>query len=184
MNNIVISTVGLCGTGKSEVSNYIKEKFFFHRIYFGGFVLEEIKKRNLEINNLNEKIVRENLRERLGMAAMAIISYEEILRSLSSEKNVIIDGLYSFSEYEFLKEKLQDSFFLLALHSRKAIRYERLKNREIRSLSKDEVDQRDYFEIKNLEKANPIVLADFHIINDGSMGKLFKQTKEIMKLIL
>ena len=57
--NVIVAAVGLCGTGKSAVTRYIEKNFRFRSIYFGGFVLEEVKKRNLEINSTNEKIVRE-----------------------------------------------------------------------------------------------------------------------------
>ena len=58
----IIALVGMSGTGKSEATNFLKDQFNFDLFYFGGIVLNEVKKRGLEINNENEKRVREDLR--------------------------------------------------------------------------------------------------------------------------
>ena len=55
----IIALVGMSGTGKSEATNFLKDQFNFDLFYFGGIVLNEVKKRGLEINNENEKMVRE-----------------------------------------------------------------------------------------------------------------------------
>ena len=47
----------MSGTGKSEATNFLKDQFNFDLFYFGGIVLNEVKKRGLEINNENEKMV-------------------------------------------------------------------------------------------------------------------------------
>ena len=48
----------MSGTGKSEATNFLKDQFNFDLFYFGGIVLNEVKKRGLEINNENEKMVQ------------------------------------------------------------------------------------------------------------------------------
>ena len=60
----IIALVGMSGTGKSEATNFLKDQFNFDLFYFGGIVLNEVKKRGLEINNENEKMVREDLRQK------------------------------------------------------------------------------------------------------------------------
>ena len=90
----LIAIVGMSGSGKSVASDYLEEKGF-EKIYFGGVVLEEIKKRGLEVNPENEKLVRESLREEYGMSAMAKILLPKI-EEVSSKKNTVLDGLYSW----------------------------------------------------------------------------------------
>jgi dephospho-CoA kinase len=170
--NRIVAIVGMCGTGKSVVTKYIVETFKFESIYYGGFVLEEVKRRNLEINSVNEKNVREELRHKQGLDVMAKMSVDKINVYLSGCKDVIIDGLYSFSEYLFLKEKYGESLTIIALHSSRQTRYRRLSHRKVRPLTPEQVDKRDYNEIKNIEKAGPIAIADFHIINNNSFPKL------------
>ena len=61
----------MSGTGKSEATNFLKDQFNFDLFYFGGIVLNEVKKRGLEINNENEKMVREDLRRQHGNGVLA-----------------------------------------------------------------------------------------------------------------
>jgi hypothetical protein len=37
----------------------------------------------------------------------------------------------------------------------------------VRPLTAAEVDARDFFEIKNLDKGGPIAIADAHVVNDA-----------------
>lgn len=184
MSAIITAIVGLCGTGKSAAAKYIEETFKFKPIYFGGYVLEELKKRNLEINSVNEKHVREDLRKKYGLNVIAKRAAETIHSHVTAGSNVIIDGLYSFSEYLYLKDKFGKQLIVLSVHSRKTLRYQRLSQREVRPLTPQEVDQRDFSEIKNIEKAGPIAVADYHIINDGDIQDLCKNIDTIMKEIL
>jgi dephospho-CoA kinase len=73
---------------------------------------------------------------------------------------------------------------VLSVHSPKTLRYQRLGQRSVRPLTPGEVDQRDFSEIKNIEKAGPIAVADYHIINDGDIQVLYKNIDSIMKEIL
>lgn len=184
MQNILLAVVGLCGTGKSETTDFIAKKYAFHPIYFGGYVIHEVRRRDLEVNSQNEKIVREALRKDVGMDVMAKLSFDDIRTLLDKGENVVIDGLYSFSEYKYLKNHISHPFSLLAVHSSRRIRYERLRNREIRPLSPTEVDDRDFFEVHNLEKSQPIALADFHIVNDGSKEDLHSKITNILQSVL
>ena len=73
----------------------------FDLFYFGGIVLNEVKKRGLEINNENEKMVREDLRRQHGNGVLAKIASETIAKT---DSTILLDGLYSFTEYKILKE--------------------------------------------------------------------------------
>ena len=184
MANLIAAIVGLCGTGKSAAAQYIEETFGFKPVYFGGFVLEEVKKRNLEINSVNEKHVREDLRREYGLDVIAKRAFNRIQSDLAAGFDVIIDGLYSFSEYLYLKEQFGRKLVLLAVHSPKKLRYQRLGLREVRPLTPAEVDERDFVEIKNIEKAGPIAVADYHVINDREIEALHRHIDAIIKEIL
>jgi dephospho-CoA kinase len=178
---MIIAIVGMCGTGKSAAARYIEETYEFKPIYFGGYILEEVKRRNLEINSTNEKRVREDLRNKYGLDVVARMSIDNINSYLTSGFNVIIDGLYSFSEYLYLKEKFREQLFILSIHSTRTVRYKRLGKRKVRPLTSGQVDERDFSEIKNIEKAGPIAIADYHIINDGDFQELFKNIDDFFK---
>lgn len=155
-----------------------------HRIYFGGYIIKEVERRGLEINATNEKQVREGLREVRGMDVVAQLALPDIEAAMAQGKQVIIDGIYSFSEYTFLKRALAGELVLLAVHCPRALRYERLGSRTERPLTPTEIDGRDYFEIKNLEKGGPIAISDFHLINDGPKEQLFAAAHNIVERFL
>lgn len=187
--NKIIFIVGMAGSGKSVVSDELaRQGFGFVR--FGQIVLDKIKEDGLEINEANERKIREDIRKEYGMAAMALLNipkFDELLK----KSNVVGDGLYSWSEYKVLKEKYRDLMYVIAVYAPPGMRYERLENRNVkndeeqrfRSTTKEESKSRDYAEIENLEKGGPIAMADFTIINTGTIEDLKRRVKEILSAI-
>ena len=173
----VIALVGLAGSGKSEAGKVL-QALGYTVVYFGGAVLEEVRRRGLEVNADNERLVREDLRRQHGMAAMAILKLPDVERLLGQGAKVAVDGLYSFAEYEMLREHLGARLKLIAVHTPKALRYERLAARPVRPLTPEQVDQRDFFEIKNLDKGGPIAIADVHLINAEAADALHRRVEE------
>ena len=167
--NKIYAVVGMCGSGKSEVVKYFVSHGY-QRVYFGDVVLNELKKNSLEINEKNEKYIREKLRTDFGMAVMALKSLDKI-RYLHSLGNVVIESLYSWEEFKTIKEEFGDIFKLIAVYTTKKLRYQRLANRPFRPLNK--AVARDYAEIENLNKGGPIAFADYTVINDGTLEELF-----------
>lgn len=181
MENKLIAVVGMCGTGKSVVTQFLKEKEWLYH-YFGGVVLEEVKNRGLICNPDNERIVREDLRKQHGMAAMAIVLSPKIEESLA-KNHTILDGLYSWEEYKFLKEKFGNRLLILSVVTDKNIRYERLVKRKVRPLTKEEAYSRDISEIENLEKGGPIAIADYYVYNNGTEEDLCNKVLELIEKI-
>ncbi|HEQ71726.1 MAG TPA: hypothetical protein ENN69_04490, partial [Spirochaetia bacterium] len=163
----IIATVGMCGSGKGVVGDYLEQQGFA-KVYFGGLTIEEVKRRGLPVNEANERAVREELRKTHGMGAFATLSLPEIERHLKDGSRVLIDGLYSFSEYKILREKYGDDLLLVAVFTPRELRYERLAARQERPLTKGEAISRDYAEIENIEKGGPIALADYTLVNDDT----------------
>ena len=175
--NKLYAIVGMCGSGKSIASDYLVSKGF-NKVYFGGVTMDKLKEANLEVNPENEKMMREKLRSELGMGAYAKILLPKI-RELSINKNVVLDGLYSWDEYKILLDNL-DNISLVAIICDKKIRYERLEKREIRPLTSDEANKRDIAEIENLAKGGPISFADYFISNNGTLKDYEIRLKEIL----
>lgn len=171
--NKIVAIVGMCGSGKSKVTEYFKEAGW-NCIYFGGVTINELKASGMDINEQNEKMIRENLRNKLGPAAFAIKLEDQIKESVN-EKNTVLDGLYSWQEYTRLKETFDDKIIVLAIVTNKRIRYSRLSNREIRPLSFEEAEKRDIAEIENLYKGGPISIADYYI--DNNMDEISLKNK-------
>lgn len=178
----IIATVGMAGSGKSVAGEHL-EALGFAKVYFGGLTIEEAKRRGLEVNEKNERAVREELRRTHGMGAFAILSLPTIEVLLCQGKRVLIDGLYSFSEYRILTEKYGSDLLVIAIFTPRELRYERLAHREARPLTRAEAISRDHAEIENIEKGGPIALADYTIVNDGSKGKMIQQLNQILSTV-
>ena len=174
----VVSIVGMAGAGKSEVAR-VFEKNGFTRIRFGDVTDEEIKKRGLELNEENERCIRELLREKYGMSAYAMLNLSRI-DLVQKKSDVVIDGLYSWEEYTFLKTHYGEDLYLVAVWLSPGARYARLSSRLDRRLTAEEAASRDRAEVENVNKGGPIAMADFTIINESSLKDLKKEVKRII----
>ncbi len=177
----VVAIVGMAGAGKSEVAR-VFERNGFTRIRFGDVTDQEVKKRRLELNEKNERHVRELLRQEHGMAAYARLNLPGIDKALK-DSDVVIDGLYSWEEYIFLKDYYGDNLCLVAVWASPKTRYIRLSGRLNRRLSLAEATSRDRAEIENTNKGGPIAIADFAIISESSLEHLTRQVERIIAKI-
>jgi dephospho-CoA kinase len=181
--------VGMAGSGKSVVSDELKKQGFSF-LRFGQITLDKIKERGLELNEENEKKIREGFRKEHGMAAFAILNIPKLNRLLR-DLNVVVDGLYSWSEYKVLREKYGDSIYVIAVYASPKLRYQRLKDRSaendsqqrFRPFTEKEAEARDYAEIENIEKGGPIAMADFTIINTDTIDRLKGNINKILSEI-
>ena len=177
--NKAVAVVGMCGSGKSVLCSYFTD-MGWSSVYFGGVAVSQLKKNGTPVNEANERAIRESLRRDLGMGAFAIILKDEILDKLQ-RGNVVLDGLYSWSEYLILKELLGDNLVVLAVVTNSGIRKQRLSSRTVRPLTAEMVDSRDVAEIENSEKGGPIAKADYYVLNNGSEAQLKAQFQEFMQ---
>ena len=184
----LICIVGMPGSGKSTVGNIFAQHGFYF-IRFGQLTLDIVKERGLEPTEENERKVREELRAKHGMGAYAKLNLPKI-DSLLQERDVAVDGLYSWSEYKILKQQFGNQMVVLALYAPPQIRYQRLEARkEIdekminRPITAKKAQARDYAEIETIEKGGPIAMADYTILNIGSSEELIENVKNIIALI-
>ncbi|GAF97420.1 unnamed protein product [marine sediment metagenome] len=177
----VVSIVGMAGAGKSEVARLFEENGFI-RIRFGDITDEEVKKQGLELNEQNERYIRELLRKEYGMSAYAKLNLAKIDEA-SKYSNVVVDGLYSWEEYTFLKNYYGGNFYVVAVWASPRTRYARLTTRLNRRLTPEEATSRDRTEIENTNKGGPIAMADFTIVNESSLKNLRREAEEIISIL-
>ena len=177
----VVSIVGMPGSGKSAVSGVFEENSFI-RIRFGDVTDEEMRKRGSEPGEENERYIRELLRQEHGIAAYAKLNLPGIGQALKTS-DVVIDGLYSWEEYTYLKAYYGEDLYLVAVWSSPRTRYARLASRSSRRLTLEEAIGRDKAEIENLDKGGPIAMADFTIINESSLENLEREARRIIAIL-
>lgn len=175
-----LALVGMPGAGKTICAEHLAEREYW-TLRFGALVVDEVRRRGWPVNAENERLVREEMRDRHGMAAMATLSLPRLQAALAEGRNIVIDGLYSFSEYQLLRAKLGAPLLLLAIVAPRRLRYQRLASRPIRPLSGEQALQRDIREIERLEKGGPIAMADYTLLNAGTTAQLLAQLDDLLR---
>ncbi len=179
-NKKAIVFVGMPGAGKSVCVEYLKGKGLPFA-YFGGITIEEVKKRGLDVSEASEKFVREDIRAKEGKGAYAVRIIKQVEAFFGEGRDcVVVDGLYSWTEYKIFKEVLGDNAIIVAVVTPRQLRHQRLFGRTVRPLSEQEADSRDYAEIENLEKGGPIANADYFLSNLESTEDLLRELEALV----
>ena len=179
----IVAFVGMSGSGKSVAVDHLTENGT-PKVYFGGMILEEVKRRGLEINPENEKLVREDVRAKFGndwVVNQVIDAVYDLAKA--GQRRIVLDGVYSWTEYKTLKHEFPGVLTFVAIVVDKNLRYKRVGARAERPLDLDEIKERDRSEIENLEKGGPIAAADYYILNNGDVVDLTTRLDEILKEI-
>jgi adenylate kinase len=177
----IIAIVGLPGSGKTEAANFFKEKNL-PVISFGSIINDYIDKNNLKHTNEVHHQIREKLRNEYGKAALAILNEKKIKKALQESMIVVIDGMRSWEEYLYLKEKFSEiKIFILAIYADKEIRYKRIKKRGYRNKLGGE--ERDIDEILQTNMGPTIAFADYLVKNNYSKEDFYDKLNEVYRSI-
>ncbi len=180
MDNKVIVFVGMPGAGKSACMEYLKAKGV-PSAYFGGITIDEVKRRGMDVNEASEKFVREDIRAKEGKGAYAVRIIQQIEQFFDEgQQIVVVDGLYSWTEYKIFKESFGTRAIIIAIVAPRSARHERLTTRKERPLTEKEASARDYAEIENLEKGGPIANADYYLANEDSVEALQADLEKLL----
>ncbi|MFH0864048.1 MAG: AAA family ATPase [Candidatus Gottesmanbacteria bacterium] len=140
MKRLIIGTVGLPGSGKTTIANYLsKQRFIVVRL--SGFLEAEAKKKYGRINRLTLQDIGNEFRKKYGPSVLA----ELAIKQVKNKNRVVIDGIRNVAEIKFLKQ--QGSFYLVGINADPQIRYQRLLKIKAKALPKWEeflrLDARD-----------------------------------------
>ena len=181
----ILAIVGMSGSGKSVVVDYLTEKGY-PKVYFGGMIYKEMNRRGIErtADGESEKRFREMIRETEGkdwVVKQVIDETKNLIKA--GQKRIVLDGLYSWTEYKALKREFPGQLTVLAVVVPKALRHFRVGKRPERPFNTKEIQERDRSEIENLEKGGPIAMADFYVLNDDTVAKLHDDVDKVLKRI-
>ncbi|MFZ1258345.1 MAG: AAA family ATPase [Candidatus Saccharimonas sp.] len=179
----ILAFVCLAGAGKTTAVDYVSSKGV-PRVYFGGVILDAMKKQGIEWTEQNEKAFREEIRRVEGNDFVVRQIIDQI-RGLegAGQKRIVADGIYSWTEYKAMKREFPGELTVVAVVAPKNLRHHRLSNRAVRPLTIEQAGQRDWAEIENLEKGGPIAIADYFIHNDSTKEALHAQIDTILETI-
>lgn len=180
-NKKLIALVGLPGVGKTDAANFFKSKGM-PIISFGEVINEYIERHHLPHIEKTHKKIRLELREKHGMAALAVMNEEKIKKALKKNMVLIIDGLRSWQEYLYLKKALPSvKIYLLAIYADKHLRWSRLLKRAHRNKLYGE--ERDLDELIGINMAPTVAYADFLVKNNFSVEDFHDKLEEVYRTI-
>lgn len=179
----IVAFVGLAGSGKTSAVEYLTAKGY-PKVYFGGIIYKAMEEAGIEINWETQQVFREEIRAREGKDFVVKRVVKEVHDLIGAgQHRIVLDGLYTWSEYKILKHEFPGEMTVIAIVTPKHLRKQRLAKRPERPMTATEVDERDWTEIENLEKGGPIAIADYYIHNDGDLEYYDRQIDDALQHI-
>ena len=181
----ILAIVGMSGSGKSVVVDHLTAKGF-PKVYFGGMIYKEMERRGIERtpDGESEKKFREMIRETEGndwVVKQVISETKDLIEA--GQKRIILDGLYTWTEYKTLKHEFPGQVSVLAVVVDKGLRHKRVGKRADRPFNAEEIQERDRSEVENLEKGGPIAMADYYVLNNSDVEDLNARVDDVLKKI-
>lgn len=181
---MIIGLTGRNASGKGAVADYLKQKGFCY--YSLSDVLRDfMRKRNIKITRENLIKSGNELREKSGSSVLA----DKIISRLDRNNNYAIDSIRNPEEIKSFRKT--GNFVLLDIISSQKIRFERIKQRN-RPGDPETLAEFISMENRELKSKNKscqqlmdcAALADYKIINNGSLQELYNKINKLLKNLL
>ncbi|MBN2881197.1 AAA family ATPase [Candidatus Woesearchaeota archaeon] len=182
--NIIIGITGTLGAGKGTIVEHLKQLGFKH-YSVRNYLIDEIKRRNLEINRDNMVLVANDLRSKYGSSFIV----EELYKIAKTQgNNSIIESLRTPGEVESLQK--EDGFVLFSVDADKKTRYDRicLRQSESDNVSFEKFCAQEELEMTSTDPAKQNIskcmeMADYHFTNNKTIPELFENVDIVLDLI-
>ncbi len=181
---MIIGLTGRNGSGKTEVSNYLRARGFEY-YSLSDEIREEISRRGREITREVLIEVGNDLRTRFGAGVLA----ERILQRLGRDRNYVIDSIRNPAEVEVLRRR--DDFTFISVEADQVLRFERSRARG-RESAPQSISQFVADEERELDSADPANqqllatarLADRVVENNGTVSELHAKLDGLMPILM
>ncbi len=179
----ILAVVGMCGSGKSTAIEYLTERGV-PKVYFGGVIYKAMEEAGIPRteDGESEKKFREEIRKKEGKDFVVKRAIQEAKKLIEAgQKRVVLDGVYSWTEYKILRKEWPTEMTVVAIVVPKALRRKRVAERPDRPFDAQAIAERDRSEIENLEKGGPIAIADYYVDNSGTVEEFHEAFGKLMK---
>lgn len=182
---IVLGFVGRICAGKGVSIDYLVKKHGFIASSCSDRIREEIRRRGQEISREVLQQTSWELKEKFGATILADRTWQLLIEQ--GIEKVAVDSIRATEEIEYLKTK--PNFYLIALEANQRLRFERLLQRQIEG-QKEPTTWEEFVKVEKRDETGDgrniqgcIDLADFKILNEGSLENLHQKLEEILKKI-
>lgn len=181
----VIATIGLSGSGKDTVVEYISRKHSGHRITMSDITRKIAAEKKLESTWENLLQISQETMQKSGADYLP----REVIKIIQENKweTVGISGARSLIDIKTFRECFGADFVLILLQvSDPKLRFQRIKNR---SESRDPKNFEDFLEKDRREEENfkiseAVKEANHVINNDGSIETLYAKIDDLISEVL
>ena len=181
---MIIGLTGKNGAGKGEVAAFLRDKSFYY-YSLSDVLREELESKGIPVTR--EALIQtgNDLRQKYGPDILARMT----LRKIDPNRNYVVDSIRNPAEIHALKNN--GNFVLFNISAPAEVRFERIRSR---GREQDPQTLQAFLRIEEAEKRNQSehkqsiedceALADYTIVNDGSLDALHKQTTELVGQVL
>ncbi len=188
----VLGFTGFFGAGKGTAIQFIHELTGAEVFSTSEEVAEECSRRGLDASRPNKYVVANEVRARFGPGEFSRRIVEKIRRLPEGTRLALVDALRTAGEVQVLRDAFTKDFALVSVQAPPQVRYERVSSR-----ARDRGDVLSYEnfleseEQENRPSAQPFEqnlgevaeLADYSIVNDGSLEELKAKVSDFVKKI-
>ena len=182
---MILGITGTDGAGKSTVVAYLVEQKRFVHKHVRTMLLKEADKKGLPHDRESMRLVANMLRKDNGDDFVVRRFLDEAREERLT--NVIVDSVRTIAEAECLKAA---GGILLAIDADQKLRYERITGRNSESdhvtfeefVRQEELENNDS-DPHGMQKAAVMQMADYHLINNGSLEELHTDIERLLHQI-
>jgi len=176
---LFILVTGMPGAGKTLFVERVVEKYGLPVYTMGDVIREDAKKFYGVITPQTMIETSKKVRELYGYTYVA----ERIVERIRDKDIVVIDGVRSLDEVSVFKK--HGEAVIVAIHASPKTRFNRLRKRgrEGDPATWEEFEKRDQVEL-SLGIGNVIALADYMIVNEGSVEEVLREIDNVLMKIM
>ena len=182
MVNFVFGITGTIGSGKEVVKKALAKNFSCYSVSLSSVIQSQMKK----IDRKSLQDMENDLRKRYGSHILAKLATDYMQKD---KEMIIVEDIKNPGEVDYLKKTFGDKFFLIAVDASRELRWERIKARGREGdpktweefLEADERDQGVGEPLHGQRVRECIQMADFLIVNEGSLEEVDEKVMKILK---
>lgn len=183
---MIIGITGTDGSGKGAVVGYLVRNDDFVHYSSRDLIITEIEKRGIQPSREQMRLVANDMRREFGNDVMVKKALEKMVAEKADK--VAIESIRTLAEVETLKA---EGGILLAVDADQDVRFKRIHSRKSASdnvtfeefVAHEKIEMNDP-DPNGMQKAAVMKMADYTIMNNGSMGELKQAIKKFLEKYL